>query len=160
MNLIVFWLMGSFVGKSWFEAACATGAALAGIGVALVCGRDLNALSLGSRCAASLGVDTTRLRCIVLVAASLVTAACVSVSGIIGFVGLIVPHLLRLVSGPDSRLLAAGSALAGALLLLAADTVTRVLLPNEAPVGLLTALLGGPFFCYLFKMRQSDARQG
>ena len=94
---------------------------------------------------------------ILLVTASLVTAMCVSVSGIIGFVGLLIPHLMRFLTGPDNRRLIPVSLLAGAILLLCADTVTRAVLPSEIPIGVLTALIGGPFFCYIFRKRQMGA---
>lgn len=152
--VIVFWLMGSFASRGWAEVAAVAVALALGLAVAIAYGRDLNVLSLGSRAAAALGVETARVRLILLVAVSFTAAVCVSVSGVIGFVGLIVPHLMRFLVGPDNRRLAAVSALAGAILLLAADTVTRSLLPREVPVGVLTALLGGPFFCYLFRRRQ------
>jgi iron complex transport system permease protein len=79
---------------------------------------------------------------------------CVSVSGIIGFVGLLIPHLMRFLTGPDNRRLIPVSLLAGAILLVCADTVTRAILPSEIPIGVLTALIGGPFFCYIFRKRQ------
>jgi iron complex transport system permease protein len=101
-------------------------------------------------------VEVVRLRQILLVSCSLMTALAVAVAGIIGFVGLIVPHLLRYLIGPDNRVLIALSFPAGALLLLVADTLTRAVLPVEVPIGVLTALLGGPFFCYIFKKRQQD----
>ena len=120
----------------------------------LVCiffARDLNIMSLGDRSANSLGIETGKVRVILLVTASLVTAVCVSVSGIIGFVGLIIPHLMRFFTGPDNRRLIPASTLVGAILLLGADTITRAVLPREIPIGVLTALIGGPFFCYIFK---------
>ena len=116
--------------------------------------RDLNILSLGDKSAASLGVETQQTRLILLIVTSLMTAVCVSVSGIIGFVGLVVPHLMRFIIGPDNRMLLPVSALGGALLLLGADTLTRTALPHEVPIGVLTALIGGPYFCYIFRKRQ------
>ncbi len=98
-------------------------------------GRDLNIMSLGQRSSDSLGVDTAKVRKILLITASLLAAACVSVSGIIGFIGLIVPHLMRSLVGPDNRKLIFVSMLAGAILLLAADTLSRAILPAEVPVG-------------------------
>jgi iron complex transport system permease protein len=83
---------------------------------------------------------------------------CVSVSGIIGFVGLLVPHIMRALTGPDNRRLIPVSLLAGAVLLLAADTLTRAVLPTEIPIGVLTALIGGPFFCYVFRRQQAARR--
>lgn len=157
---IIFWLMGSFVARTWFDAAFTTAFVLTGLAVFLFFARDLNIISLGNRTAGSLGVDVRRTRGVLLVTASLVAAACVSVSGIIGFVGLLVPHLMRLVVGPDHRLLLPASALAGAGLLLAADTITRAVLPHEVPIGVLTALIGGPFFCYVFRRKQLAASHG
>jgi iron complex transport system permease protein len=116
-------------------------------------------MSLGNRSASSLGVDTRRVTITLLVTASLVAAICVSVSGIIGFVGLLIPHMMRLITGPDNRRLVPVSLLAGAILLLVADTITRAVLPSEIPIGVLTALIGGPFFCYIFR-KQQTARKG
>jgi iron complex transport system permease protein len=125
--------------------------------ITLYYGRDLNILSLGRRSADSLGVDTARVRLILLITASLLAAVCVSTSGIIGFIGLIVPHLMRYLVGPDHRRLLPTSALAGALLLLFADTLTRAVLPVEVPIGVLTALIGGPFFCVIFRQKQKGS---
>ncbi len=152
--VIIFWLMGSFASKTWPEVWLVLWCVLAGVVVAIFYGRDLNIMSLGQRSSDSLGVDTARVRKILLVTASLLAAACVSVSGIIGFIGLIVPHLMRSLVGPDNRKLLLVSMLAGAILLLAADTLSRAVLPAEVPVGVLTALIGGPFFCYIFRKRQ------
>ncbi len=99
-------------------------------------------------------LDTRKTTIFLLVTASLVAAICVSVSGIIGFVGLLVPHMMRLLTGPDNRRLIPMSLLAGAILLLIADTITRAVLPSEIPIGVLTALIGGPFFCYIFRKQQ------
>jgi iron complex transport system permease protein len=157
--VIIFWLMGSFASKTWGDVALSLGAAGAGLGVFLYFARELNLMSLGSQMASSLGVDTRRVTLILLAAASLVSAVCVSVSGIIGFVGLLVPHVMRLTVGPDNRRLLPVSFLSGALLLCGADTLTRAVLPAEIPIGVLTALIGGPFFCYVFR-RQQRARRG
>ena len=153
--VIIFWLMGSFASKTWADVGLAFGSAAAGLAVFLYFARELNLMSLGGQMASSLGVDTRRVTLILLVAASLVAAVCVSVSGIIGFVGLLVPHLMRLLSGPDNRRLIPASLLAGAILLLGADTLTRAVLPAEIPIGVLTALIGGPFFCYVFRKQQA-----
>lgn len=152
--VIIFWLMGSFGSSSW-NGALLTGSALVfGLFVTLYYGRDLNIMSLGRRSSDSLGVDTATVRKILLLTASLVAAICVAVTGIIGFIGLIVPHLMRYVVGPDHRRLLPVSVLAGAILLLTADTVTRAVLPVEVPIGVLTALIGGPFFCIIFRQKQ------
>jgi len=156
--LIVFWLMGSFSSSSWSGVPLLGGGVVIGLLIAFFYGRDLNIMSLGRRSSDTLGVDTARARKILLVTASLVTALCVAVSGVIGFIGLIVPHLLRFLIGPDNRKLIPASALAGALLLLAADTVTRAVLPVEVPIGVLTALIGGPFFGLIFRRKQKAGR--
>jgi iron complex transport system permease protein len=154
VSVIIFWLMGSFAARTWTDVAVVSFSTGAGLLVFLFYARDLNLMSLGDRSAASLGVDTRRVSLILLITASLVAAVCVSVSGIIGFVGLLVPHLIRSAAGPDNRRLIPVSLLAGAVLLLCADTVTRAVLPSEIPIGVLTALIGGPFFCYVFRGRQ------
>jgi iron complex transport system permease protein len=155
--VIIFWLMGSFSSKTWGDAGLTGACVAAGASVFLYFARELNLMSLGSQMASSLGVDTRRVTLILLAAASVVAAVCVSVAGIIGFVGLLVPHIMRLLCGPDNRRLVPLSFLAGALLLLGADTLTRAVLPAEVPIGVLTALIGGPFFCYVFR-RQSAGR--
>ncbi len=154
VSVIIFWLMGSFGSRTWHDVGFVLVFVLAGFCVFMFFSRDLNLIALGSRTASSLGVDTTKVTMIMLVTASLITAMCVSVSGIIGFVGLLVPHIMRSVTGPDNRKLLPASIFAGAILLLAADTITRAVLPNEIPIGVLTALIGGPFFCYIFRKKQ------
>lgn len=160
VSVIIFWLMGSFGSKTWMEVFLTLVFVSLGLFLSLFFARDLNIMSLGNRTAASLGVDTNRVRIILLVTASLVTAVCVSVSGIIGFVGLIVPHLMRFIVGPDNRKLLPASALGGAALLLGADTITRAVLPTEIPIGVLTAIIGGPFFCYIFRRKQIARTMG
>jgi iron complex transport system permease protein len=153
--VIIFWLMGSFGSKTWMDVAMTS--LLVGIGfiVFIFYARDLNLMSLGNRTASSLGVNTRRVTITLLITASLVAAICVSISGIIGFVGLLVPHMMRAITGPDNRRLVPVSLLAGAVLLLVADTLTRAVLPSEIPIGVLTALIGGPFFCYIFRKQQT-----
>ncbi len=152
--VIIFWLLGSFASSTWSEfwLVCAFLGLI--VIVFLYAARDLNLLCLGGRVARSMGVDSSRSRLFLLLAGSLLAAVCVSVSGIIGFVGLVIPHMMRFLTGPDHRLLLPASILAGALLLLAADTITRSLLPQEVPIGVLTALLGGPFFFIIFRSRR------
>ncbi len=154
VGIIIFWLMGSFSSASWENVLLLFPAAIAGTAAAIFYARDLNIMSTGERTAITLGVNTVRLRYILLVTCSLMTALCVAVSGIIGFVGLIVPHMLRHLTGPDNRWLLILSFPAGAILLLAADTITRAVLPVEVPIGVLTALIGGPVFCWIFRQRQ------
>ena len=156
--VIIFWLMGSFASRTWADVALSAVCVTAGLTVFLYYARELNLMSLGSQMASSLGVDTRRVTLVLLTAASLVAAVCVSVSGIIGFVGLLVPHSMRLLAGPDNRRLLPVSLLAGAVLLLGADTLIRAVLPAEIPIGVLTALIGGPFFCFVFRRQQSARR--
>lgn len=151
--VIVFWLMGSFASRGWHHVWLCLPVLIVCTFIIYYYANELNILSLGSRQAKQLGVDEVKVRKLLLVAASLITAVCVSVCGIIGFVGLIVPHLMRMIVGPDHRILIPVSAVAGALLLSAADTVVRSALTTEVPVGVLTTLLGGPFFCYIFKFK-------
>jgi iron complex transport system permease protein len=152
--VIIFWLMGSFASRTWGDVILVAVAVVIGLLVSLYYARDLNIMSLGGRASDSLGVETGRTRQILLVSVSLVTAVCVSVSGIIGFIGLIVPHLMRFLVGPDNRKLLPVSIFGGSILLLGADTITRAVLPAEVPIGVLTALIGGPFFCLIFRRRQ------
>ncbi len=152
--IIIFWLMGSFASSTWKGVGLVGCAVLFGAAITLFYGRDLNIMSLGRRSSDSLGVETAKVRKILLLVASLVTAVCVAVTGIIGFIGLIVPHLMRYLVGPDNRKLLPASTFAGAILLLLADTVTRAVLPVEVPIGVLTALIGGPFFCVIFRQKQ------
>ena len=152
--IIIFWLMGSFASKTWAEVMLVTVSVGIGLVVFICLGRDLNLLSTGRRSAGSLGVHTQRIPLLLLAVASLVASACVAVSGIIGFVGLLVPHMIRFVTGPDNRRLIPAAALGGAVLLMGADTVTRTVLPQEVPIGVITALIGGPVFCLIYRRRQ------
>ena len=145
--VIIFWLMGSFGSKTWTDVALTLVFVGIGLTVFVYYSRDLNLMSLGNRTASSLGVETRKVTLILLFTASLVAAICVSVSGIIGFVGLLIPHMMRLLTGPDNRRLVPVAMLSGGILLLCADTITRAVLPSEIPIGVLTALIGGPFFC-------------
>lgn len=160
VSIIIFWLMGSFTSKTWMDVGLTFLAVTAGFLISLFFARDLNLIALGPRSAATLGVDTRRVTMVLLITATMVTAVCVSVSGIIGFVGLLVPHMVRLVTGPDNRKLLPVSLLVGAILLLFADTVTRAVLPGEIPIGVLTALIGGPVFCYIFRKSHLERTGG
>ena len=151
--------MGSFASKTWPEVILVLSVVCAGFSVFIFFARDLNLMSLGNRSASSLGVNTGFITLILLISASIVAAICVSVSGIIGFVGLLVPHMIRAITGPDNKRLLFVSLFAGAILLLCADTITRALLPDEIPIGVLTALIGGPFFCYIFRKRQVSGKK-
>jgi iron complex transport system permease protein len=150
LRSIVFWSLGSMGGATWPALTAAGPMLVAAVVLLPLFGRPLNALVLGEREARHLGVDTERVRLAVVGLAALGTGASVSIAGIVGFVGLVTPHLLRLIAGPDHRLLLPASALGGAVLLLAADLAARtVVVPAELPLGVVTALVGGPFFLFL-----------
>ncbi len=156
---VLFWLMGSLSGGDYSVVAALALYTLVGLGALVVRARDLDCLSLGDDRAAELGVDVERARLVVFVAASLLVGAVVSVSGMIGFVGLIVPHLVRMLIGGDHRLLLPASYLGGAIFLVCADTIARTALGgSEIPVGVVTALCGAPFFTYL--LRRERRRTG
>lgn len=156
VNAIIFWLMGSFIGKTWPDVLLLIVMTIPCTLLILAHHRELDIMTFGDRASDSLGIDTAAIRKRLLVIASLSTAICVSVSGIIGFVGLIVPHLMRMILGPGNRLLIPCSFLFGCIMLLCADTITRVFLPTELPIGVLTALIGGPIFCYIFRKNQLE----
>lgn len=154
LHSIVFYLMGRVPSLGAGTLALLGAAVLAAVGALWTMTRDYNALTLGEEGARYLGVDIERVKRRSLVLGSLLTALAVSAAGMIGFVGLIVPHLLRLLLGPDNRLLVPAGFLGGAAFLVLSDLVARVALaPNELPVGVVTALVGGPFFLYLLRAR-------
>lgn len=147
---IVFWTMGGFSLINWNHVAYSTPVILIGSFVMYVFSRDVNAILTGEEVAEHLGVNTELVKKIILITGSLVTATAVSVGGIIGFVGLIVPHISRLIVGPDNRILVPFSAISGAIFLTFADLLARIILkPMEIPIGIITAAFGGPFFLYL-----------
>jgi iron complex transport system permease protein len=149
---VLFWIMGSLSTQSYALVGGVAAYAVVGLGWLVARAQDLNLLSAGEEGALQLGVDVERARRAVFLASSLLVGAAVSVSGMIGFVGLVVPHLLRLVLGPDHRLLVPASFLGGAAFLVWADTLARTALaPSELPVGVVTALTGGPFFLWLLR---------
>ncbi len=150
MAAVVFWMMGGLGAASWPYLAMVAPMFVIGATLALVSSRELNLMLLGDERAGHLGLDVDRFKLAALSVASLLTAAAVAVAGLIGFVGLMVPHGVRLVLGPDHRVLLPASFLGGAVVLVAADLVARtVIAPVEVPVGIVTALLGGPFFVWL-----------
>ncbi len=149
---ILFWLMGSLEAPTWQEVELVAALGLAGFAVLAWHSRDMNLLSLGDEAAAELGVEVDRLRRLIFIATSVMIGAVVSVSGIIAFVGLIVPHMLRLAFGSDHRLLLPASLIGGAVFMVIADVIARVAIsPAEIPVGAITALFGGPFFVYMLR---------
>nr|WP_226924861.1 iron ABC transporter permease [Georgenia satyanarayanai] len=156
---IVFWQLGSLNGARWQAVAVVTPFVAVGIVVSLLLARQLDLLSLGDRSARHLGVNVERLRVVAIVVIALLVGAGVAFAGVIAFVGLVVPHLVRLVAGPGHRLLLPASALGGALLLTVADLVARTAVPfADLPLGMLTSVVGGPFFLWL--MRRMRSTQG
>jgi iron complex transport system permease protein len=155
LRQVVYWLMGHLGNATWGDVWLAS-LSVPGFVVLLAYSRDLNVLLLGEEDAHSLGVDVERTKRVLLAVAAIVTAAAVAVSGVIGFVGLIVPHVMRLLVGPDHRILLPTSALAGASFLVVTDTIARSG-PAEIPVGIVTAALGAPFFLYLLRTREVHA---
>jgi iron complex transport system permease protein len=157
LRALIFWLMGGLSYVEW-KAVWIVGI-LVSVGMIIIClySRDLNILQLGEEQARHLGVETEKTKKILIVAGSLVTASTVSISGVIGFVGLIIPHITRLIVGSDHRILVPASMLLGAMFMMACDTLGRVVLaPMELPVGIVTALFGGPLFIYLLRKKKDS----
>ena len=159
VSSIVFWVMGSFQGRGWGHVFFSLPYMAVGSLLIFLNSRELDILSLGETQAAQLGVDATRVRLRLLLGASLLAAASVSVSGIIGFVGLVFPHMVRMFLGAEHRGLLVGSALLGAVALMWSDIMARSILPagQELPVGVITALFGGPFFFFILRRQQRRA---
>jgi iron complex transport system permease protein len=154
LHSIMFWLMGDLSLVTSDDIPLIGLFLAAGVTVMYLYARHLNLIVAGEETAMQLGVDVERTKKILFVAASLVTGAAVSVSGIIGFVGLIIPHIMRMLLGSDHRMLLPASLLCGASFLIAADTIARTIMaPAELPVGVITALCGAPYFIYLLRRR-------
>jgi iron complex transport system permease protein len=153
LNRAVYWLMGHLQNSTWSEVEMTLPLALLSIIVLYAYAQDLNAMLLGEADAHAVGIEVERTKRILLSVASVTTAAAVAVTGVIGFVGLVVPHVLRLLVGPDHRILLPTSALAGGAFLVAADTLARAG-PAEVPVGIVTAAVGAPFFLYLLRRKE------
>ncbi|HJN17504.1 MAG TPA: iron ABC transporter permease [Armatimonadota bacterium] len=150
VSLVVFWLMGSVAGRGWLAVWVLVGPVLLGLIAVYIFSRELNVLLMGEETAHHLGVNVERTKLVLLFLSSILAAACVSMTGMIGFVGLMVPHLIRSITGPDHRVLLPAAAVGGALLLALADVVARtVVAPVEIPIGIVTSILGCPFFLYL-----------
>lgn len=153
---IVFWIMGSFQGRGLEHLWLMLPYLILGLVIIMAFSRELDLLAVDADQAALVGVHVGRSRVALLLGAGLLTAAAVSVSGIIGFVGLVVPHLIRLIMGPSTRPLIFYSALVGGVLLLWSDVLARIILPQgaELPVGVVTALFGGPVFCLILAKKE------
>jgi len=155
MHGIIFWLMGSFSLSEWSEVKLVLPYVVVGAVVILLYSRSLNVMQLDEEQAQQLGINVEKVKLILLVAATLITAAAVCFVGTIGFVGIIVPHVVRLIWGPDHRFLLPLSVLTGAVFLILADLVARtVLAPMEIPIGVVTAICGVPFFLYLLRRKK------
>lgn len=150
---IVFWLMGGFYFAAWRDVAISAPVVVGAAAVMIAGGWRLNVLSMGDHEAETLGIDPRRTRRVLLAAATLATAVSVSAVGIVPWIGLMTPHAVRLVAGPDNRVVVPASALLGAIILLACDTAARSLTSAEIPVGIITAIAGGPFLAYLVRQR-------
>jgi iron complex transport system permease protein len=160
LRAVVFWSLGSLGSATWRSVAAATPFIVLGLVLIPRWGGALNLFVLGEREAAHLGVDTERVRMQLILVTALMTGAAVAVAGVVGFVGLIVPHLIRLIAGPNHRVLLPASALGGALLVLLSDLAARTIAaPAELPLGVITALLGGPFLLVLM-LRTRRAQGG
>src|SRR5690625_118969 len=152
VNQIVFWLMGSLAMQGWTFTFVLVPYLIIGFIVLIAYSQHLNLFALGERQAAHLGINVNRTRLVILIVSTFITAAAVSIVGTIGFVGLVVPHLVRLIVGPDYRVIIPITAIVGSLYVLWADTLARTLLsPTEIPLGVVTAFLGAPFFGYLLR---------
>jgi len=154
---VVFWLMGGLNNATWDQILISIPAVILGCSIIMTLSRDLNAIMVGEEQAGNLGINVNQVRMVLLLAASLVTAIAVSVAGTIGFVGLIIPHVLRILVGPDHRVLLPASIIGGALFMVATDTLARTIIsPAELPVGIITSIMGAPFFIYLLMSRKKS----
>jgi iron complex transport system permease protein len=156
LHNITFWLMGNLSMVSWTTIAFEGVLLLFGFAIIYSYARPLNLIVIGEETAMQLGVNVERTKIVLFLAGSLITGLAVAFSGIIGFVGLVIPHIMRMLFGPDHRLLLPASLLFGALFLIVTDTIARTLIPHsELPVGVITALLGAPYFIYLLRRRSA-----
>lgn len=158
ITAIVFWIMGSLSGRTWEHVLMILPYLVFGAVVIFYYSSELDLLALGDTQAQHLGVSVGRVRLILLSVASLMTAVAVSFTGIIGFIGLVVPHVVRFIVGPKHSRLLFYSMLAGSILMLGADTIARTILSQgrEIPVGIVTALIGGPFFCFILLTKRKE----
>jgi iron complex transport system permease protein len=158
MRVLASWLHGTIAQPTWSQLGVVTVMLLLGLAGSLPLMRKLNTLALGEEYATHLGIHVQQTRIAVIIVGSMLTAAAVALGGLIGFLGLIIPHMARIFLGPDHVRLLPATALGGALFLLLADTVARTAIaPAELPVGVLTAFVGGPFFLYLIRRAKQEA---
>ncbi|MCW6009592.1 iron ABC transporter permease [Micromonospora sp. CPCC 205371] len=156
LRTVMFWMLGSVAGAQWDQIPTVTVVVIGGTALVTLFGRRLNALLSGDEAATALGVDVHRLRALLLVVSALLTGTVIAVAGSIGFVGLMIPHLIRLTVGADHRRLLPLTALLGAVYLVLVDLLSRTVnRPNELPLGILTALLGAPVFLWLLRRNKN-----
>lgn len=157
LTRVVLWTMGAISASGWDALVVVVPIILLGAIAAYAMANDLNAFLLGEEQAASLGVSVERQKFLAMMIGALLTGAAVAISGLVGFVGLIVPHVVRLILGPDHRLLVPASFLSGAIFLVLADLIARMILaPSELPLGIVTAFIGAPFFIYLLRRSKRE----
>lgn len=157
LSSVVYWMMGGLADSNWSQVFVTLPLVVLGSAALMFYSKELNLMMVGEEHATNLGVNVKRSRLMILVLSSLVTAAAVSVSGIIGFVGLIIPHTLRIILGPDNRILMPASIIGGAAFMIGMDTIARTIIsPSELPVGIITAIIGAPFFLWLLRARKRD----
>ena len=160
MSQIIYWLYGSVAMRGWGHVQLIIPFMLVGTFILLIHYRELNALSLGEDAADHIGVNVRRKKIYILVGASLLTGAAVAVSGSIGFVGLVIPHLVRLVTGPNHRHVLPLSFLMGGAFLILADLLTRTIIaPSELPIGVITGLIGAPVFAILLMKEKVSEKE-
>ncbi|MGW6692755.1 FecCD family ABC transporter permease [Rhodococcus sp. NPDC054953] len=158
---VMFWLLGSLAGATWQAVPLAAAVTVIGLAVIAACARRLNALSMGDEVSAALGIDASRFRLLLFVVAAVMTGCFVSICGAVGFVGLVVPHVARLLVGADHRRLIVVTPLLGAVFLVTADLLARTLIPpQELPLGAITAAVGVPLFVLLMRRRGALAGVG
>jgi len=155
MPSIVFWMLGSLNNASNKDMIIAGPVMLAGIIILLLIRWRINLLAMGEEEARSLGIDTGRIRAVIIVCATVISASAVSISGIIGWIGLVIPHIGRILVGPDNKKLLPVTTLIGAIYLVVVDTIARTAIESEIPIGILTAIVGAPIFAYLLRKNRS-----
>jgi iron complex transport system permease protein len=152
---VYLWTMGSFSAATWDKVLFLAIITATCCGVIILFSSELDVITTGNDTAESLGIDTVKVKKILIMVASLQVAACVSISGIIGFVGLVIPHCIRMIIGPKHRVLLPFSCLGGAIFMIICDTIARnAAAPSEIPVGVITAILGTPYFIYLLQQNK------
>ncbi len=155
MPSIVFWMLGSLNNASNKDMIITGPIMLASITVLLLIRWRINLLAMGEEEARSLGIDTGRVRAVIIVCATIIAASAVSISGIIGWIGLVIPHIGRILVGPDNKKLLPATTLIGAIYLVVVDTIARTAMESEIPIGILTAIVGAPIFAYLLRKNRS-----